>query len=185
MVCFGGQLSLASPRLGHPNCDPAFLVSHRTTLQVCWPCWTRSAGSPKPQTSPSWRSCAQSRATIPSFRSPSSSRTKRSSPSSTMLGRYQPRVPGLSLSPGTRQGTQSRSGLGMEESKGIRVKQIQQVLRYMIHLSIYKEDVYIYTLTSIAFPNQGGQEVLSRIDSESFLLVFKPNRKGQLGWDDR
>lgn len=137
----------------------------------------RSAGSPKPQTRPSWRSCARSRATTPSSRSPSSSRTRQSSPSSTMPGRYQ-----LTLSPGGQAGHPSGSSLGMAEHKA----QSQRVLGVTC-LSICKGFMFKGTLVSILTPitysNQGGQVILSCVDSESFLLQLKLHRKGQLGWD--
>lgn len=169
-VCVGGRLSLGSLRPGRPCSDPALRALCRTTLQVCWPCWTRSVGSPRPRTSPSWRSCARSRATTPSFRSPSSSRTKPSSPSSTMPGRYSLNcLPHGCLCPGgLQQDAQSGNNLGMAEPKESSVNQTPtKSYKGSVQASVRGK---IRVLASPIYSIPGGQAVLSYIDFSCYKL---------------
>ena len=63
-------------------------VLTRTTPLVSWPCWMRSAGSPKPQMSPSLRSSQTHKATTPSSPNPNNWKRRRCSLCFTMLERY-------------------------------------------------------------------------------------------------
>lgn len=64
------------------------------------PGWTRSVGSPKPQTSLLWRSCSE-QGSHPKLQKPKQLKDKLNSLSSTTPERYQANVPGASSSQGT------------------------------------------------------------------------------------